>query len=268
MNTDNSQDEFLSVAVELAQQAGRLAVERMTTARSSRKADRTLVTDADLAAQLLVAEGIASQYADHAVLGEETLPDAPSLPDPAQAEFCWVVDPIDGTRNYARGFPCFCVSLALLRRGEPIVGVVYDPLRDSVYRASAGGGAFLGERKLSAADNPARGDILIGVPSGHNRKMPDAIHAWLDRFNLRNVGSTALHLAYVAAGCLDVAYCRECYIWDIAAGWLLVREAGGTITDPAGGELFPATLEHAKEKDTPFLAAGKTIHTELLDEIE
>ena len=157
--------------------------------------------------------------------------------------------------------------MALLRRGEPIVGVVYDPLHDSVYRAAAGDGAFLGDRRLSVAENPAHGDILIGVPSGHNRKMPEVIHAWLDRFNLRNVGSTALHLAYVAAGCLDVAYCRECHIWDIAAGWLLVREAGGVITDPAGGDMFPMALERANEKDTPFLAAGKSLHDELLAEL-
>lgn len=260
-------ESFLAVAEDLARRAGRLALERMDSARASRKADATIVTDADLAAQHLIIEGLARRFPDHAVLGEEDRADSFTLPAPDAADYCWVIDPIDGTRNFARGFPCFSVSLALLFGGTPVVGVVYDPLLDRSYRATADGEASWGNRALRVATDPPRSDLLVGVPSGHKRPMPEPVRRWLERMNLRNVGSTALHLAYVAAGWLDAAWCQQCYVWDIAAGWLLVRQAGGIITHSSGEQLFPLDLAEAARRKTPFLAAEPKLHGELLAEL-
>lgn len=267
VNSQPPLESFLVIAEELARRAGRLALERMDSARASRKADASIVTDADLAAQHLIIEGVARRFPDHAVLGEEDRSDSFALPAPDTADYCWVIDPVDGTRNFARGFPCFGVSLALLLRGMPVVGVVYDPLLDRSYGATADGEASWDKRALRVSADTPRSDLLVGVPSGHNRPMPEPVRRWLDRMNLRNVGSTALHLAYVAAGWLDAAWCRQCYVWDIAAGWLLVRQAGGVITHPSGEPLFPLDLGEAARRETPFLAAGPKLHAELLAEL-
>ena len=265
MTAGKQLDTFAAAAGDLARQGGRLALDRLGKTRSSRKADKTIVTDADLAVQRLIIEAVAKRFPTHAVLGEEARDDEHRLPGPGQAEFCWVIDPIDGTRNYCRGYPCFCTSVALLREGWPIIGAIYDPLLERLYHGVVGRGAFLNDEPLRARDAPLYADSLMGVPSGHSRKMPGAVHLWMDRLNLRNSGSTALHLAYVAAGWLDAAYAYECKIWDVGAGWLLVREAGGVITRSEGAELFPADPAALAGRNMPFLAAGPKRHAQLLE---
>jgi myo-inositol-1(or 4)-monophosphatase len=261
-------DTLLSAAMDFARRGGRLALERFGKAQASCKADMTIVTEADLAVQELIIAAVAQQFPGHAVLGEEAGSEAHALPLPERAEFCWVVDPIDGTRNYYRGFPCFSTSVGLLRKGTPVVGAVYDPLLDRMYYGTVGGGAFVDGQPLCAKNEPAHTNSLIGVPSGHSRRMPRVVHDWLDRLNLRNTGSAALHLAYVAAGWLDAAYAKDCRIWDVAAGWVLVREAGAVITGPEGSDLFPAMPAALAGERMPFLAAGPKLHAELLKTVD
>jgi len=265
MSDSTQLDALSSAAQDFARRGGRLALERFGKARASQKPDMTIVTDADLAVQELIVAAIGQRFPGHAVLGEESGSEDSASPSPERAEFCWIIDPIDGTRNYYRGFPCFCTSVGLLRSGTPVVGAVYDPLLDRMYHGTVGGGAFVDDRPLCAGNDPAHANSLIGVPSGHNQEMPRAVHDWLDRLNLRNTGSAALHLAYVAAGWLDAAYARDCKIWDVAAGWVLVREAGAVITGHAGGELFPASRAALGGENMPFLAAGPKLHAELLE---
>lgn len=264
MLTNAQFDSLISAANDLARRGGRLALERLGKVQSSRKADQTIVTDADLAVQELIVGAVAEQFPGHAVLGEEARHDKHPLPSPDRAEFCWVIDPIDGTRNYFRGYPSFCTAVALLQDGRPIIAAVYDPLLDRLYHGGAGRGAFVNGQPLQVKDVPMHSNTLIGVPSGHTREMPPAVHLWMDRTNLRNTGSTSLHLAYVAAGWLDAAYAYECKIWDVSPGWLLVREAGAIITGADGAELFPTNPAAVAGKNLPFLAAGRSLHAELL----
>ncbi len=257
-------DELLSAACELALAGGALARERLGTSTASRKSDRTLVTDVDHAVQDLILTAIGKRFSDHSVLAEERLHEPGRHAALGSAEFCWIVDPLDGTRNYSRRFPGFATSIAVARRGVPVAACVYGPMTDQMYRARWEQGAWLGQERLGVRDEAPHRDTLIAVPSGRSRPMPRAAVRWLDSLILRNVGSTALHLALVAAGALDAAFSHECSVWDIAAGWLLVREAGGTITDLHGREIFPKDLASHGRDEVQYLAAGPRLHAELL----
>jgi len=168
---------------------------------------------------------------------------------------CWVIDPIDGTRNYARAVPLFCVSVALMENGWPVVGIIYDPMADRMYSASAGGGVWLNEARFipeGICDSP---DVLIGSPSGQRQLLPAAVHWWLDRYKLRNTGSTALHLAHLATGGFDAVLVTEAHLWDIAAGFLLGREVGVVTRCLDGSELFPLILPGDAQRELTFLSA-------------
>ena len=251
---------YVGFAAELAREGGRLARQHLGTAQLSHKADRTVVTDIDHAVQERITTAIAARFPKHAVLAEETLADPQAHAEPSRADYCWVIDPIDGTRNFARNLPCFCTSIALLHHAVPVVGVIYEPSLDRLYQATAGGGVWLGADRLSVSQRDRMTGIMIAVPSSHRRETPPEVRAWLDRVNVRNTGSAALHLAYLAAGYIDAAYALDCYIWDIAAGWLMVREGGGRMTTLTSGELFPADLATVPGKDMPFVAATPGLH--------
>jgi myo-inositol-1(or 4)-monophosphatase len=230
-------------AVELMAWRGRFA--------SRLKGRHDLVTDADVASERAIRAVIAASYPDHGVYGEEA-PAAEQL----SREYCWVVDPLDGTTNYVHDFPCFAVSIALARRGRLLAGVILDPLRNECFTATSGGGAFLNGEPISTTGATAVGDALLAVsfPANLTRDSPD-LEAFLRVAPLcqaiRRSGSAALNLAYVACGRLDGHWAHEIHPWDSAAGVLLVREAGGVGTGSdgrayelaAGDYLVAATAE-------------------------
>jgi myo-inositol-1(or 4)-monophosphatase len=154
----------------------------------------------------------------------------------------WIVDPLDGTTNYAHGLPIFCVSIALERAGEVVLGVVHDPMREEIYVAERGRGATLNGEPMRVSDTDELIQTLIATGFPHDRaEMPEALDLF-GRFaaitrGMRRLGSTALDLCYVAAGRLDGYYERGIWAWDIAAGGLILEEAGGKVTDYGGGML-------------------------------
>ncbi|MBN1491932.1 MAG: hypothetical protein JXA69_18615 [Phycisphaerae bacterium] len=260
--------EMLAQAVAWARSAGQIARERFGAASVSLKADDSPVTDADHAVQAHILNAIAAVYSDHAVVTEETVAQPERHAAFASAEFCWVVDPIDGTRNYARHAANFAVSIAVLERGTPIIGVVYDVMTDRMYSGRAGAGACCDGTPMHVADEPPTGNTLIGTASGRGEPMADAVHDWFDRMTLRNLGSTELHLAMVAAGSIDAAFCHSCRVWDVAAGALLVSEAGGVCTSPDGQPCFPIDADAARLRaNMPFLAAGPRLHRYLFESL-
>ncbi|HYO23678.1 MAG TPA: inositol monophosphatase family protein, partial [Lacipirellulaceae bacterium] len=186
-----------------------------------------LVTDADLASEQAVRAVILQTYPDHGILGEEA-PAAEEL----QREFCWVIDPLDGTTNYVHGFPCWCVSVAVAHRGRLLAGVVLDPLHDECFAAVAGGGATLNGAAMGVSDAVDIGEALLAVsfPARLKRDSVD-LEAFLrvapECQAIRRTGSAALNLAYVACGRLDGHWAHEIHPWDSAAGVLLVQEGGG-----------------------------------------
>ena len=207
--------------------------------REKRRAD--LVTEADTLAQETIFKIVKRDFPTHSFLGEE-MKGASSDSFLGNAdEFCWVVDPLDGTTNFVHSVPFFCTSVALVRGSEPICGVVYNPITEEFFSAEVGKGAFLnGERiKVSEIQKPEESLVAVGFPTDTKSDSPDLI-AFLCAVPIaqaiRRTGSTALNLAYVAAGRFDAMWGFSANPWDVAAGILIVKEAGGIITSPQGTE--------------------------------
>ena len=198
------------------------------------KADFDLVTEADKASEQLVVERLRARFPGHGIVAEE------GGGNPAESEFCWYVDPLDGTSNFAHGYPVWCVTLAAEKAGELVVAVTFDPMRNELFTATKGGGAYLnGQRmRVSKTRELANALMVTGFPN-HNRGANPNIHFYhqlaMSTHGVRRAGSAALDMASVAAGRLDAFWEIGLNPWDIAAGKLLVAEAGGVCTDMKGG---------------------------------
>lgn len=228
------------------------------------KGDVDLVTEADRASEKLIVERLHVAFPDHGVYGEE------GTRAHLESEYRWYIDPLDGTTNFAHGFPVFCVSMGLERRradaapdqeGEIVAGVIYDPLRDELYTAEKGRGAYMNGAPIhvSRTHHLAEALVATGFPSRKRHASPN-IHFYqeftLRSHGVRRAGSAALDLAYVAAGRLDAFWEFNLNPWDTAAGILLVEEAGGYVTDFSG--------RHYRLASDEVLASNGLIHAELL----
>jgi myo-inositol-1(or 4)-monophosphatase len=202
------------------------------------------VTDADVASQNALRESLLGRFPDHAFLGEEDAskhvrpgPDSPPT---------WIVDPIDGTTNYVHDCPFYCVSIGLQIAGELVVGVVFDPSRDEMFAAAQGHGAFLNDRRLETSRADRIDQALMATGFAPDLRGQEIAFDWWRHFSLtarsmRRTGSTALNMAYVAAGRFDAYYAFDNHVWDVAGGTVLVREAGGTVTNLDGSRYDPFT---------------------------
>ena len=225
---------MLDFAIQTAREAGRVLAEKFGRAlQVSNKGDIDLVTEADLAAERLIVERIRSYHPRHRILTEESgdVAEAGNREDAHK----WIIDPLDGTTNYAHGYPVFCVSIALEHEGRVVVGVVYDPTRDELFAAERGEGATLNGRRVRASetDELNRALICTGFPYDVRERGDFARHfrAFIMRAqSVRRDGAAALDLAYVAAGRFEAFYEEGLRPWDVAAGVLLVEEAGGRVT--------------------------------------
>ncbi|NWF39257.1 inositol monophosphatase [Mariprofundus sp. NF] len=232
---------MLYVAVRAARRAGDL-IARAFDERDSftvhQKTDRDYVTDVDQRAEALILREITQHYPEHGIVAEES--DKRVNPE---ASIQWYVDPLDGTTNFIHGYPHFAVSIAAWKDGKPLLAVVHDPIRDETFEAKNGGGAFVNRRRLRVTNEKRLGHALFasGMPS-YQREHIDLFQKRMDGCmramdGYRRGGSAALDLAYVAAGRLDVYWEAGLRPWDIAAGYLLVQEAGGLATDLAGASI-------------------------------
>ncbi|MGQ9576100.1 MAG: inositol monophosphatase family protein [Thermoguttaceae bacterium] len=251
--------EYLEVCELAVRRAGALLLDRMGRVEVWQKGPADLVTDADLAAQQVIWQTICEAFPDHVLLAEEDAP--PAGHQVSAGAFRWIADPLDGTTNYVHGVPCFSVSLALEHQGRLLVAAVYDPWAEECFTASAGRGAFCNKTRLRTSRVSVMKDALVtgGLPAVVGPDSPD-----LKMFNavvqacqsIRRMGSAALNLAYVAAGRFDAAWSFSTRLWDVAAGALLIQEAGGMIT-ASDGTSPPL-------KDGTYLAAATPeLHAEL-----
>lgn len=221
---------MLQTAVEAARRAGQLIAERYPTHRNvSRKGYRDLVTETDLAAEQVILNLIQDRFSDHAILSEET-----SGGEIAEG-YTWVIDPLDGTSNYTHRVPIFSVSVALLQRGRPLIGVVYDPMRGHLFAGERGSGATLNDQPLQVSTIPQLPEALIGFDWARDEEKRKQVLSRLQRVaplshTVRALGSAALGLTYVAAGWLDGYFHLALHPWDAAAAVLLITEAGGRCT--------------------------------------
>ena len=223
------------------------------------KADHSEVSNADEAAQAALVAAIRAQRSGDAFLTEETLPRA-AMPTAAGNDVvCWVIDPIDGTRNFIRGIPIYACSVAAMFGGVPLVGAIYDPQRSVLYSGSQSEGLFVnGVPHAGPATSRPRGTSrpVVAIPSTVVGPLSEVAHDWLKLFICRNLGSTALHLAMVAIGELDAMLADNARLWDLAAGWVLVGAAGGAVTTPAGAPHFPLDIGLYVDAELPAIAKG------------
>jgi myo-inositol-1(or 4)-monophosphatase len=235
---------WLDVAREAAR-AGAAVLEQWRARFQVREKGRfDLVTEADLGSQKAVFEHLARRFPQHALLGEED--SGPRRTPGPDAPPTWIVDPLDGTTNYVHDCPMYCVSIGLQVAGELVVGVVFDPSRQEMFAAAKGHGAFLNNDRLqtSRAGGLDQALLATGFPAQLKGAEPSLV--WWRHFSvrtrsLRRTGSTALNLAYVAAGRFDGYFAFDNNAWDVAGGAVLVREAGGTISNIDGSAFDPFT---------------------------
>ncbi|MGN6518494.1 MAG: inositol monophosphatase family protein [Dokdonella sp.] len=233
----------VNVAVRAARAAGQIILRYMNRLDSLEviaKQRHDYVSEVDKLAEAEIIRELRRAYPRDATLGEES-------GQIGNSRNVWAIDPLDGTHNYLRGIPHFCVSIALLEAGEPVVGVIYDPLRDELFTASKGDGAYLNDRRIRVGKRDGLGGALLvtGFPYRQRRHLDAQLgmtRALLaEAEDIRRTGSAALDLAYVAAGRLDGYFEIGLYPWDMAAGCLLVREAGGRYCDFTGRDGIPET---------------------------
>jgi myo-inositol-1(or 4)-monophosphatase len=260
MTSSSNNHDFLPRMSEIAREAGALLMGYFRQhVKVEYKGDADLVTVADRNSEILIRERLRQHWPTHDILGEEG-----GLQDTG-SDYRWYVDPLDGTTNFAHGFPVFCVSMGLDYRGSRIAGVIYDPTRDELFAAEQGSGAYLNQQRIHVSKTAKLSECLLGTgfPSHKRHQNPNIFfyhQLTLHTHGVRRAGSAALDLCCVACGRYDGFWEFNLNPWDTAAGVLIVQEAGGMVTDFKGG---PFQL-HSRET----MASNGLVHPALLNEFE
>lgn len=251
---------MLNFAIETAREAGQILMEKFgRNINVYKKGDINLVTEADLASEKHIIEKIKSYYPKHAILAEES-GDAVLLE--GENNFKWIIDPLDGTTNFAHGYPCFCVTIAVEHRGEIVIGATYDPTRDETFAAEKGKGATLNNKPIRVSKTETLSESLIVTGFPYNFKEKQDFEKHLTDFlkfsrGVRRDGSAAIDMAYVACGRFDGFWEEGLNPWDVAAGVLLINESGGRVSyyDDSPFSIY----------NPPILASNGLIHNEMIN---
>lgn len=251
---------MLNIGVRAARAAGRVitqGVGRLDTLQIDVKGRNDFVSDIDRRAESDIIDVLARAYPDHAILAEES-----GASGPADAEYRWVIDPLDGTTNFLHGLPHFSVSIALMRHDKLFQAIVYDPMRQELFTAGKGDGAYLDAKRIRVRKTHKLEHALLGTGFPYRVGQDLDFYQRTSRHftersgGIRRLGSAALDLAYIAAGRLDGCWLTGLSEWDLAAGALLVREAGGLVNDFDGGDTWRQSGE--------LIAATPKVHHEML----
>jgi myo-inositol-1(or 4)-monophosphatase len=254
--------DYLNAAIEIAKEAGRFLKINLGKVKNiqRKKEEINLVTEIDKESEKKIVEFIKSKFPHHSILAEE------GGEAKSDSSYKWIIDPLDGTTNYTHSFPVFCVSIALEYKGEVILGVIYDPNFDELFWAEKGKGAFLNGKKISVSktDKLIKSMLATGFPY-NIRENPDNciehfVNFLMEAQAIRRLGSAALDLAYVACGRLDGFWEVNLNPWDVAAGKIIVEEAGGKITDFYGNKFSIYTKG--------VVASNGLIHEQMLEVIK
>jgi myo-inositol-1(or 4)-monophosphatase len=250
-------NDYLQTAVSAARIAGQYQKSRFASSLNiEMKGDKDLVTEVDKESERLIVEHLLSRFPDHDIVAEE------GDYAPHGSPFRWVIDPVDGTTNYAHGYPWFCSSIALEQNGELVAGVIYNPVYDELFTATKGGGAYLNGSRLSVSVRSPLKSSLLGTGFPYDcatdpaNNFANFIAFQKMARGIRRAGAAALDLAYVAAGRLDGFWELKLKPWDVAAGVLLIREAGGMVTtfDGSAYDIF----------NNRIVASNGLIHDEMV----
>lgn len=250
---------MLNFAIETAREAAAILLDKFGKITVSKKGDINLVTEADLASEKHILEKISSYYPKHAILAEES---GESVVIDGGSRWKWIIDPLDGTTNYAHGYPCFCVTLALEHEGEIVLGVTFDPTRNELFSAEKGQGASLNNKPIRVSETEKLSESLIvtGFPYDIAKREDFArhlTHFLLKSRGVRRDGSAAIDMAYVACGRFDGFWEEGLNPWDVAAGFLLIEEAGGEVSYYDGSKF--------NIYKPPICASNGAIHDEMLE---
>ncbi len=258
--------EILETAVVAARLAGQRAMEEISFAKASVKNGTELVTATDTRCQRLIMDRVKETFPDHGFIAEEGEHGKLFKRSPrGEPALWWVIDPIDGTSNFAHGIPVFTVSIAVCFEGRPIAGVIFEPATDSMYSAVEGGESQLNGRRILASSDDLNLLTSVGLDSHFGDRLPVGLGEIMTRTRFRNFGSTALQLAYVAAGGLVGNVTCTPKLWDIAAGVVIAQAAGALCTDWRGDSLFPLDLERYEGEPLPVLAANEKVLPRLIE---
>lgn len=261
----------LNIAIKAARKAGDIILRyhnQIDLLTIKNKAANDFVSEVDKVAEDAIIDELKYVFPDHSILGEEN---GEIL---GNSRFQWIIDPLDGTTNYLHGFPQYSVSIALYENNEATHAVVYDPFKEEMFTASKGQGSYLNEQRIRTTNTRGFEDTLIGT--GFPFKAPQHLDAYLEMFKaihpkvagIRRTGSAALDLAYLAAGRMDGFWEIELNIWDIAAGALLLKEAGGFIGDFSGRDNYLTTGNIVAGNEQVFKAILQTIHPYLTKDLQ
>lgn len=231
-------DKFLSVAKKAALQGGKLFYKsfgKATGVHAKNQDKRNIVTDSDIAIEKIIRKQISQTFPEHLILGEEF----GGKTEIKKGEYIWIIDPIDGTNNFAQGIPLACISIGLWDYKGPLAAVVYNPITKEMYTAARGKGAFLNKKKISPSNtsDPQKAFGGIGWTKGNVEKSQIFLMADNKFGKARTFGSTTLQVCFVADGRMDFYFAKGIYIWDLAAAALIASEAGAKITDFSGKPL-------------------------------
>ena len=252
---------MLNFAIETAREAGQILLDKFgRKINISKKGDINLVTEADLASEKYIIEKIRSYYPKHSILAEESGESLVVIEN--DNAWKWIIDPLDGTTNFAHGYPCFCVTIALEHNGEIVIGVTFDPTRNELFAAEKGQGATLNGRQIHVSDTEKLSESLLVTGFPYDFKQREDFARHLNEFLLysrgvRRDGSAAIDMAYVACGRFDGFWEEGLNPWDVAAGVLLIEEAGGRVSyyDDTPFSIYAP----------PICADNGFIHTEMLN---
>jgi myo-inositol-1(or 4)-monophosphatase len=258
--TNEQLTEYLDAGCEAARRGAAILEEWRARFQVREKARFDLVTDADLGSQRAIRSYLQERFPGHGFLGEEE--GAGEQRPGADAPPTWIVDPLDGTTNYVHDCPMYCVSIGLQVEGEMVAGVVLDPSRPELFCAAKGRGAFLNGRRLQVSHASRLEEALLATGFPPDMRGQERALEWWRYFSLRSrslrrTGSTALNMAYVAAGRFDAYWAFDNHVWDVAGGMVLVREAGGLVTNVDGSPYDPYTPD--------ALASNGPLHPVLLE---
>jgi myo-inositol-1(or 4)-monophosphatase len=259
--------QLLETAIVAARLAGQRAMEEINFIKASLKTSSELVTQTDARCQKIIVDRIKENYPDHGFIAEEGDGDEGKMfkqPPRGAEPLWWVIDPIDGTNNFAHRMLLFTTSIAVMYEGKPIVGVIFEPATESMFTAVKGREAQLNGRRITAGKEEMDKFSSVGLDSHFDNEVPGWTCEIMQRTRFRNLGTTALQLAYVAKGGLIATIASDPKLWDIAAGAVIAETAGAIVSYWQGGKIFPVDLDSYEGQEFQVITANKKVHAELL----
>jgi len=257
---------MLEVAIVAARLAGRRAMEELSCVKVSLKSPDELVTQADARCQKIIIDRIKEKYPDHGFIAEEG--DGGKMfkqPPRGREPIWWVIDPIDGTNNFAHGMLFFAISIGVICEGEPVVGVIFEPATDSMFSAVKDGEAQLNGRRIDTGEETIGKFVSVGLESHFDDGVPGWTCELMQRTRFRNLGSTALQLAYVAKGGMIATIASTPKLWDIAGGAIIAEAAGALVTDWQGSRVFPVDPDTYDASRFPIITANRKAHPQIVE---